>query len=231
MRGGLGTRRILRVETGAEVTVNALFDRTKPGFGAYGLDGGGKGGRGAILVKRAGDSEFRTFSEVFGTVSPSKFTNIVLTEGDEVLIDSPGGGGYGEARERDRERVAEDVEQGFVSASAARVTSTARTVGSRVALHAPQLIVGARMLYLVWLPADPEAAAALVPDELQAAQGAPVFMNQYVVDDGAQTSNVASETRFGAYSLTYLGVDLAGLDTEDGTPGRWWTHYFDSSRT
>jgi len=120
MRGGLGTRRILRVEPGVEVTVNALFDRTKPGFGAYGLDGGSKGGAAAILVKRAGDSAFRTFSEVFGTVSPSKFTNIVLTEGDEVLIASPGGGGYGEARERDRERVAEDVQQGFVSASAAR---------------------------------------------------------------------------------------------------------------
>ena len=113
MRGGLGTRRILRVEPGAEVTVNALFDRTKPGFGAYGLDGGSKGGAAAILVKRAGDGAFRTFSEVFGTVSPSKFTNIVLTEGDEVLIASPGGGGYGEARERDRERVAEDVRAGL----------------------------------------------------------------------------------------------------------------------
>jgi N-methylhydantoinase B len=120
MRGGLGTRRILRVEPGAEVTVNALFDRTKPGFGAYGLDGGHKGEGAAILVKRAGDDEFRTFSEVFGTVSPSKFTNIVLTEGDEVLIASPGGGGYGDPRERDRTRLAEDVEQGFVSAGAAR---------------------------------------------------------------------------------------------------------------
>ena len=79
-----------------------------------------------------------------------------------------------------------------------------------MALHAPQLIVGARMLYLVWLPADPEAAAALVPAELQAAQGSPVFMNQYVVDDGAQTSNAASEHAWGACSLTYLGVDLAG---------------------
>jgi hypothetical protein len=98
-----------------------------------------------------------------------------------------------------------------------------------VALHAPQLIVGARMLYLVWLPADPDAAAALVPAELQAAPGSPVFMNQYVVDEAAQTSNAASDETFGAYSLTYLGVDLAGLDTEDGTPGRWWTHYLDSS--
>jgi N-methylhydantoinase B/oxoprolinase/acetone carboxylase alpha subunit len=120
MRGGLGTRRVLRVEPGAQVTVNALFDRTKPGFGAYGLDGGQQGAGAAILVKRAGDDVFRTFSEVFGTVSPSKFTNIVLTEGDEVLIASPGGGGYGDPRERDRTRMAEDVEQGFVSASAAR---------------------------------------------------------------------------------------------------------------
>src|SRR5262249_28711185 len=74
-----------------------------------------------------------------------------------------------------------------------------------------------------------EAAAALVPDELTAAEGSPAFLNQYVVDDAAQTSSAASDEGFGAYSLTYLGVDLAGLDTEDGTPGRWWTHYFDSS--
>jgi N-methylhydantoinase B len=120
MRGGLATRRILRIEPGAEVTANALFDRTKPGFGAYGLEGGGKGGPAAILVKRAGDDRFRTFSEVFGTVSPSKFTNILLTEGDEVLIASAGGGGYGDARARDPQRVAEDVEQGFVSEAAAR---------------------------------------------------------------------------------------------------------------
>jgi N-methylhydantoinase B len=119
-RGGLGTRRIMRVEPGAEVTVNALFDRTKPGFGAWGLEGGGKGGRGAVLVKRVGDGEFRTFAEVFGTVSPSKFTNILLTGGDEVLIDSPGGGGYGDSTTRDRARVAEDLFEGFVTPQAAR---------------------------------------------------------------------------------------------------------------
>src|SRR5262249_53737188 len=85
------------------------------------------------------------------------------------------------------------------------------------------------MLYLVWLPADPASAAALVPDELDPAAGSPVFMNQYVVDTEGQTSGAASDDAFGAYSLTYLGVDLAGLDTEGGVPGRWWTHYFDSS--
>lgn len=96
-------------------------------------------------------------------------------------------------------------------------------------LHAPQLITAARMLYAVWVPADPAAAAALVPEGLEAREGAPVFVNQYVVDDAAQTSGGAHPDGFGAYSLTYLGVDLAGLDTEDGTPGRWWTHYFNSS--
>jgi hypothetical protein len=98
-----------------------------------------------------------------------------------------------------------------------------------VALHPPQLIVGARMLYLVWLPEDPDAAAALVPTDLEVRDGSPVFMNQYVVDNARQTSSAASPAGFGAYSLTYLGVDLAGLDTEDGTPARWWTHYLDSS--
>ena len=96
-------------------------------------------------------------------------------------------------------------------------------------LHAPQLITAARMLYAVWLPADPAAAAALVPEGLTAREGAPVFINQYVVDDAAQTSGAAHPGGFGAYSLTYLGVELADLDTEDGTPGRWWTHYFNSS--
>ncbi|PWR11225.1 hypothetical protein DKT68_06620 [Micromonospora acroterricola] len=80
------------------------------------------------------------------------------------------------------------------------------------------------MLYFGWIPADPEAVAALVPQGLTPAPNRQVFMNQYVVDDAAQTSG------FGAYSLTYLGPDLSGVDAPDGvTPGRWWTHYVNSS--
>jgi N-methylhydantoinase B len=120
MRGGLGTRRVFRVGEGATVTANALLDRTKPGFGAWGLAGGEPGGPGAILVKRRGDSEYRTFTEAYGTVSASKFTNIRLEPGDEVMIDSPGGGGYGDPRQRDRARVRRDLEEGFVSPDQAR---------------------------------------------------------------------------------------------------------------
>ncbi|MGW0507423.1 hypothetical protein [Micromonospora sp. NPDC003241] len=88
----------------------------------------------------------------------------------------------------------------------------------------PQLVVNCRTLYFSWLPADPHAVAALVPAGLHPHPDGQVFMNQYVVDDASQTSG------FGAYSLTYLGVTLAGVDAPDGvTPGGWWTHYVTSS--
>jgi len=93
----------------------------------------------------------------------------------------------------------------------------------------PQLIVGSRMLYICWKPADRDGVASLVPSELTPVDDRIVYMNQYVVDDVAQVSNAGSEDTFGSYSLTYLGADLAGLDTEAGVPGRWWTHYLNSS--
>ncbi|MBF6185675.1 MULTISPECIES: hypothetical protein [Nocardia] len=108
--------------------------------------------------------------------------------------------------------------------------NSASPAGSTSALHAPQLIANSRMLYLVWLPADPEAVAKLVPAGLTPREDRACYLNQYVVDDPMQTSNgAAAVDSFGAYSLTYLGVDLADLDTEAGVPARWWTHYFNSS--
>jgi hypothetical protein len=96
-------------------------------------------------------------------------------------------------------------------------------------LHAPQLITGARMLYLVWIPEDPSAVAKLVLKELRPEARRSVFMNQYVVENAEQTSNAGLPGTFGAYSLTYLGADLEGVDAQPGTPGRWWIHYFNSS--
>jgi hypothetical protein len=49
-------------------------------------------------------------------------------------------------------------------------------------------------------------------------------MNQYVVDSAGQTMG------FGAYSFTYLGLDVKDQPALDGvTPGRFFTHYFNSS--
>lgn len=93
-------------------------------------------------------------------------------------------------------------------------------------LAAPQLVLNSRMLYSSWIPADPKAAAALLPKGLSPAANRALFMNQYVVDSADQTSG------FGAYSLTYMGLDLAGHMAPDGvTPGRFFTHYLNSSQT
>ncbi len=90
-------------------------------------------------------------------------------------------------------------------------------------LAAPQMVVNSRMLYTSWMPADPEAAAALLPPGGPRPAG-PVYMNQYVVDTDEQTSG------FGAYSLTYLGLDIAGMmDPQGMIPARYILFYFNSS--
>jgi len=116
-RGGLGGERILTV-TAPKMTVSALFNRMT--VSPWGLFGGGEGARSGIYVKRAGEPEFRTFQEAFGTASPSKFSGLTLRQGDQVRIVFPGGGGYGDARRRDPAAVRRDVAVGFVSPEAAR---------------------------------------------------------------------------------------------------------------
>ena len=91
-------------------------------------------------------------------------------------------------------------------------------------LASPQMVLNSRMIYTSWIPADPQAAARLLPPALKPAENHAIYMNQYVVDSAEQT------TGFGAYSLTYLGLDVAGHPAPDGvTPGRFFTHYFNSS--
>ena len=95
------------------------------------------------------------------------------------------------------------------------------TTGSLVA---PQLVIHSRMIYTSWIPADPDAAARLLPSQLKPAANHAIYMNQYVVDSAEQT------TGFGAYSLTYLGLDVADYFAPDGvTPARFFTNYFNSS--
>jgi len=115
-RGGLGTERLFRI-TAPEITFSALFDRCK--LAPPGLLGGHDGGRSALLVKRSGAPEFLSFDKAFGVASPTKFTNVVLHQGDELYYRTPGGGGFGDPAGRDPALVAEDVREGYVSAAAA----------------------------------------------------------------------------------------------------------------
>ena len=128
-RGGLGIERIFTVQC-PEVTVSAIFNRmiVQP----FGLHGGQPGHSSGIYVRRAGEGEWRTFKEVFGTVSPSKFSGILLYEGDQVKIIAPGGGGWGDPHDRAPERVLQDVTEGFVTPAAA-----AREYGVQVVEQTP----------------------------------------------------------------------------------------------
>ncbi len=92
-------------------------------------------------------------------------------------------------------------------------------------LPAPQLVTGAWMLIAAY-KADPEALKALLPEGLEATGN--VVINMYTVPEATQTSG------FGAYTLTYLTVEIKGHDSyimnSDATiPGRYFAYYFNSS--
>lgn len=116
-RGGLGIERTMEV-VGDVITVSALADRARRA--PWGLFGGADGSMTRIELQRPGDPGFRSFQEVYGLPSPSKFANVRLSRGDRVRLVSPSGGGYGDPLERDPAAVAADVREGFVSVESAR---------------------------------------------------------------------------------------------------------------
>jgi len=105
-RGGFGTRRVLRV-LAPEMTLSAHTNRNT--VRPWGAEGGAEGGNCQVRLRRAGEEKWQTAIELLGMTSIGKFSNVTLYEGDEVLIALPGGGGYGDPRERDPELVRDDV--------------------------------------------------------------------------------------------------------------------------
>jgi hypothetical protein len=92
---------------------------------------------------------------------------------------------------------------------------------------APQLLKDVLML-IVGYRADPDVLRDLLPPGLEPHESGAVQMNMYECPDPAQTSG------FGAFSLTYLTVEVAGHDSQvaEGTmavPGRFWVGYWNSS--
>jgi len=72
---------------------------------AAGLAGGGEGAKARSLIRRA-DGRLEGI--------PSKIVT-TLRKGDRVIVETAGGGGYGDARERTAARVEADVRDGKVS--------------------------------------------------------------------------------------------------------------------
>jgi N-methylhydantoinase B/oxoprolinase/acetone carboxylase alpha subunit len=55
--------------------------------------------------------------KLFGRISPSKWGDIELHEGDVLEYVTTGGGGYGDVALRDAERTRADVELGYIDAA------------------------------------------------------------------------------------------------------------------
>jgi N-methylhydantoinase B/oxoprolinase/acetone carboxylase alpha subunit len=57
--------------------------------------------------------------EAYGKKSTSRYSNVRIKKGDRLRLVSPGGGGYGDPRDRDRALILNDIKQGYVSSASA----------------------------------------------------------------------------------------------------------------
>ena len=107
-RGGLGER--LRIVVRADV---GLVASLRPNFlrhPAPGLRGGSPGARARVLLNGAPPAE----------------NPVMLRAGDELVLETAGGGGFGPAPHRAAEQIAHDLDNGYLSADGAKAYSDQR---------------------------------------------------------------------------------------------------------
>ncbi len=102
-RGGVGQEAVLRNDSGYAYTVSLFGMRTR--FAARGYHGGG-------------DGQVRRFAINGQAIAPKG--RYVLEPGDTLAVHEAGGGGFGDAKARDRAAVVRDVAAGLVSAVGAK---------------------------------------------------------------------------------------------------------------
>ena len=95
-----------------EATASFVMDHGR--VGPPGVLGGGDGARNIVRVHRAG-------GEVYVPEHLSKDQNIRVVAGDWVEVMTPGGGGYGDPRQRPAALIARDVARGYYTEAEARV--------------------------------------------------------------------------------------------------------------
>jgi N-methylhydantoinase B len=140
-RGGLGLTRAVRIHApGTKLSVLAEKAVLPP----FGVCGGDSGARNRFWVRR-GDTP------VSPSPLPGKVSSFPIEPGDVLLMESSGGGGFGDPLDRDVAMVAADVAEGYVSPAAAEATygivwrgtgiDGAATTARRAALRAQRYLV------------------------------------------------------------------------------------------
>jgi N-methylhydantoinase B len=105
-RGGLGVRREYLNLADARFSIRSMKHAIPP----IGCAGGKPGRTGDIWINPDTADAKRL---------PTRYADYPLKAGDIFRLDTPGGGGYGDPRARDPERVLADVREGYVSPEAA----------------------------------------------------------------------------------------------------------------
>jgi N-methylhydantoinase B len=102
----LGFRK--RYEILGACDLQAMFDRVK--YPPWGVHGGKEGKSGRItIIKKSGETEIIYKSKAYP-----------LQPGDQIIVETGGGGGYGLPSERAREMIERDIRRGYVSLEAAK---------------------------------------------------------------------------------------------------------------
>ena len=105
-RGGLGLRREYLNLEDARFSIRSMKHIIQP----EGVSGGQPGRTGDIRINPETPGEKRL---------PSRYADYPLKMGDVFRLDTPGGGGYADALEREPGQVLDDVREGLVSPEAA----------------------------------------------------------------------------------------------------------------
>jgi N-methylhydantoinase B len=109
-RGGLGAIYEIEALADGDTEVFLLGERGK--FPPFGVNGGGPAALNRFFYDtRAGERQPPLVSKV---------TDVRITRGQRVRLETPGGGGFGDPRRRDPARVARDLAMGYVSRQAAQ---------------------------------------------------------------------------------------------------------------
>ena len=106
-RGGVGLTRCFR-NLGRRARVTLSTDRMR--IGPWGVDGGLPASGARCTVTKAGGE----------VVSLGSKVTTFLDHGDRIRIVTPGGGGWGDPRQRDAAAVKQDVAEGLISQERAR---------------------------------------------------------------------------------------------------------------
>jgi N-methylhydantoinase B len=106
-RGGCGIERSWTL-TSTKATLSIMAERSM--INPWGLKGGHGGAKGEYFIIKPDGTTF---------ILPSKCT-VQITQGDTFIIKTPGGGGFGDPKERLPEKIKEDMLNGLVSLSTAR---------------------------------------------------------------------------------------------------------------